>query len=121
MTTAVQDRLSLSVADAKAYLRVDHDTEDDLITDLIEAALASADAFLNNPFETTAGVDLPIPQPVRVWCLRRVGALYENRLEGAREDTVDGLGRVDYGRLLTDQAGSADFTLLRPYRLNPGL
>lgn len=121
MTTAVQTRLSLTLDEVKEYLRVDTDAEDALIEDLLDAAKASADVFLNNPFLDSAGANAPIPGGVRVWVMKRAAAMFENRLEGAREDNVDGLGRVDYGRLLTDQAGSADFTLLRPYRLNPGL
>lgn len=119
MASAVQDRLNLTPAEALHYLRVD-DTEDEaLVTDLLEGAKASADAFLNNPFTDADGNDLPIPAAVKSWVLRRVAMLYEQRIEGARGDEVHSLGRVDYG--MRDEMGSADMALIRSFRRNPGL
>ena len=43
-------RLSLDLPSTKAYLRVDFDTDDDLISTLINAAKQAADDFLQNPF-----------------------------------------------------------------------
>lgn len=121
MVTAVQDRLVVTLEEAKNYLRVDHDEDDSLIETLVSAAKASADAFLNNPFPTSGPYESGIPAPVKVWVLRRVAATYENRLEGARSDDVHGLGRIDYGALRGDMGGSADFSIIRSFRLNPGL
>jgi len=44
----------LTLADAKAHLRVDHDTEDDLITALIGSAISTAEKFTGRLFGSTA-------------------------------------------------------------------
>lgn len=121
MATAVQTRLTVTLAEAKAYLRVDGDEEDELITELIGAAKAGADAFLNNPFVDSAGAPLVIPNDVKLWVLRRVAFLYEQRIENLRADVMAGVGTADYGRAISDQGGSLDYAMIRPYRLNPGL
>lgn len=120
MATAVTDRLSVTLAETKAHLRVEFGEDDALITDLIAAAKASADAFLNNPFQV-AGVDRAIPADVKTWVLRRVAFMYEQRVENVRADIVTGVGTIDYGRAISDRGGSLDYALIRPYRLNPGL
>lgn len=117
---AVRDRLTITTEDAKHYLRVDGDEDDQLIDELVASAKASADAFLNNPFTDSTGAELPIPDDVRAWVLRRVGLLYENRVESLVIDQVDGVGMSDYGGR-RQQASSVDYALIRPYRLNPGL
>lgn len=119
--TAVQTRLSVTTEEAKAYLRVDGDDEDALIEELVKAAKASADAFLNNPFQDASGADEAIPDDVKAWVLRRVAFLYEQRVENVRADVLTGVGTVDYGRAISDRGGSVDYALIRPYRLNPGL
>ena len=119
--TAVQDRLNVTLEDAKTYLRVDADDEDTLIESLIGEAKASADAFLNNPFTDSAGANEDIPADVKAWVLRRVAFMYEQRVENVRADSVTGVGTIDYGRAISDQGGSLDYAMIRPYRLNPGL
>lgn len=114
--TAVQDRLQLNMAEVKAYLRVEHDEEDALLEELVKAVKTSADSYLNNPFTGASGAEEPIPDDVKVWVLRRVAYLYEQRLENVSGDTLAGVGEVDYGKV-----SSFDYTLFRPYRLNPGL
>lgn len=121
MATAVTDRLSVTLAETKAHLRVEFGEDDALITDLIAAAKASADAFLNNPFTDSAGADEGIPSDVKAWVLRRVAFMYEQRVENVRADIVTGVGTIDYGRAISDRGGSLDYALIRPYRLNPGL
>lgn len=122
MNTAVTDRLVVTREEAKLHLRVDHDDEDELIAHLIESAKQSADRFLNNPFEDQLGVPQEIPADVKTWVLRRVAFLYEQRVENVVADTVPGAGTVDYGRSVgSQQAGALDYSLIRPYRLNPGL
>lgn len=122
MATAVQERLTITVAEAKTYLRVDGSEEDVLIEELITSAKASADAFLNNPFTSRDGTLLAIPAPVKTWCLRRVAFLYEHRVETLRADTVPGSGTTDYGSRVSDTNNATlDYSLLRPHRLNPGL
>lgn len=117
----VQDRLTLSLEDVKNYLRIDGSEEDALLEELTASAKAAADAFLNNPFTNPDGTERDIPEPVRSWCLRRVSLLYEQRVEGMRADNVSGLGSADYGRALSDTHGPLDYSLIRPYRRNPGL
>lgn len=121
MSTAVADRLVVTVEDAKAFLRVDHNDEDELIEALVDAAKATADAFLNNPFTDADGNDRPIPSPVRTWVMRRVATQYENRLEGVRSESLASLGTVDYGSRLSEGASGTDMSLLQAFRLNPGL
>lgn len=118
--TAVRDRLTVTVEDAKHFLRVDGSEDDQLIMELVDSAKASADAFLNNPFTDSTGADLPIPDDVRLWVLRRVAFAYENRVESLVIDNVAGVGSAEYGGRL-QQATTLDYSLIRPYRLNPGL
>lgn len=119
--TAVQDRLSVTTEEAKFYLRVDASDEDTLISELVNSAKAAADAFLNNTFTTSTGVEEDIPDDIKTWVLRRVAYLYEQRVENVRADQVAGVGLVDYGRAMSDRGGTVDYALIRPYRLNPGL
>lgn len=121
MTAAVQERLTLTVDEAKLYLRVDHDDEDALLEELITSAKAAADQFLNNPFTAPDGSPGPIPEVIKTWVMRRVSMLYEHRQEGLRGDMVQGLGSSDYGRALSDTGGSVDYSLIQMFRLNPGL
>lgn len=121
MSTAVQERLTITVQEAKLFLRVDHDDEDALLEELITSAKAAADQFLNNPFLAADGSPGPIPAVIKTWCLRRVSMLYEHRQEGLRGDVVQGLGSSDYGRALSDTGGSVDHSLIQMFRLNPGL
>lgn len=68
----------LTLDEAKAFLRVDDDHEDALITHLIltasETALAHADGLTEGD---------PIPESVRTSALLHVARLYDNREEGA--------------------------------------
>jgi hypothetical protein len=125
---AVADRLSLvagttpgsieELEAVKAFLRVEHDADDTLITSLIQAGKNQADAYLNNPFQAIAGdgtlVNLAIPASVAGWCLTFVTRTYERRALGLNMHAVTGAGNVMW-------APDGDYTLLHPYRLNPGL
>lgn len=121
MAGAVTDRLTVTLTEAKAYLRVDHDEDDALITGLIEAAKSSADAFLNNPFQASDGTAKPIPPEIKTWVLRRVSYLYENRVENLVTDQLAGVGAVDYAGRRAGEAATLDYSLIRQHRLNPGL
>lgn len=117
---AVTDRLTVTLTEAKRYLRVDHDEDDTLITDLIAAAKSSADAFLNNPFEARDGTPEAIPPEIKTWVLRRISYGYENRVENLVIDQVASVGMADYGGR-RQQASSIDMSLIRQHRLSPGL
>lgn len=67
----------LTLTETKMHLRVDHDAEDDHITQLIEAAAASVADYLNMDREDMELA--PLPAPVRAAILLRVGDLYENQ------------------------------------------
>jgi hypothetical protein len=121
MSNAVQTRLVVTIDEARTYLRVDHTDEDELIEQLVDAAKSSADAYLNNQFEDSEGNPKPIPMAIKAWVLKRAANLFENRLEGAKVDEMAGLGSVDYGRRAEDLNTTADYSLIKPFRLNPGL
>lgn len=177
---AVSERLTITLAEAKNYLRVESDvtTDDTLIQGLIDSAKLSADAYLNNPFEyvyrerigradgattefsvietpvfvesdtvyvagiqqtrdvdysidyqdgtitfTTAPAaglveasyeaELPIPMPIKTWCLQRVARAYQRRTEGLEAEALTGLGSTTWG--------GDDYSLLGPYRQLVGL
>uniref|UniRef100_A0A7C2W724 Phage gp6-like head-tail connector protein n=2 Tax=Thermorudis TaxID=1649508 RepID=A0A7C2W724_9BACT len=109
---AVKDRLTVTLEEAKAWLRIDDDADDTLIVSLIEAAKEAADAYLDNPFTDASGSPVPIPAAVKTWVLQRVARLYQRRIEGVTAEQVSGVGSVTYGE--------DDFSLLWPYRRIPG-
>jgi hypothetical protein len=79
----------ITLEQAKAHLRVDHDHEDALIYEYIDAATAHAEDFCKRPFSGTdeAGAPVTMPAPVRCAVLLIVGDLYANR-EGSLMGSV---------------------------------
>lgn len=75
--TAVQDRLDLTLAELKTRLAITTDDLDGVIADVLDAAKVAADQYMNNPFQDSAGDDVPIPSSVRLgvvqWCRKRLG------------------------------------------------
>ena len=63
----------VSVAEAKAHLRLESDEEDAFIESLIEQAQAVAEDYCRVTFES------PAPEPVRLAVLLMVAHYYENR------------------------------------------
>ena len=63
----------VTVAEAKAHLRLESDEEDAFIESLIEQAQAVAEDYCRVTFET------PAPEPVRLAVLLMVAHYYENR------------------------------------------
>ena len=63
----------LTLYEAKAHLRIDHNDEDELLQAYMDAAEQSVADYL--------GIELPaaMPAPVRAAILLRVADLYENR------------------------------------------
>ena len=87
----------VSLEEAKAHLRVQHDEEDGLITSLIEQAQRAAEDFCRTSFETDP------PGPVKLAVLLMAGYYYENR---AAEESA-GFGTMR----------RAFISLLYPYRV----
>jgi uncharacterized phage protein (predicted DNA packaging) len=113
MSTAVYDRLIITLAEMKNYLRVSHDEDDDLIMDLVDAAKEDADNYLNNPFEDSDGEELPIPLAVKRWVMARVARQYERRVEGLSSEGISGLNSISWGK--------EEYAGVQQYRINPGL
>ena len=63
----------VTVEEAKAHLRIQHDDEDDYITSLIEQSQATAEDYCRVTFDEKA------PQAVRLAVLLMVSHYYENR------------------------------------------
>ena len=63
----------LSVSEVKTHLRIEQDSEDDLLASLIAQAQAAAEDFCRVSFEDCAA------EPVRLACLLFVSHYYENR------------------------------------------
>lgn len=113
-TTAVQDRLALSVAEVKSYLKIEEDGEDADVAILLQSAKEKADDFLNNPFLNADGTEKDIPDTVKLWCMKYCARHHRNRPEGLEEESLDELGRLKW-------SGREDYSLLRTLRLSPGI
>ena len=69
----------VTVAEAKAHLRLESDEEDAFIESLIEQAQAVAEDYCRVTFES------PAPEPVRLAVLLMVAHYYENRDTSERQ------------------------------------
>lgn len=86
----------VTLEEAKAHLRVDHDAEDELIEAYIDAAAAAVRDYTGAEFAD------PAPGPVRAAVLLMVGELYAHRERST--DRVIHLNQTYYA-------------LLNPYRV----
>lgn len=68
----------VTLAEAKGFIRVDHDDDDTLIESLIRTATETAMAHADGLAEAD-----PIPESVRTSALLHVARLYDGRDEGA--------------------------------------
>lgn len=95
----------VSLEEAKAHLRIQHDEENQLIEGLIQQAQAAAQDFCRVSFEPyldDEGNEADAPGPVKLAVLLMVGYFYEHR------EAEDGAGFRTMRR--------AFMTLLYPYR-----
>ena len=117
---SLAERLAITVEETKSYLKVEHDEDDTLISDLIDVAIEQADTLMNNEFtevdeDTGEETETTIPTSVKLACLKMVAAWYEHR----GDQTVNvrlGDRSVTLGEVPWDAR-----RLLRPYCRLPGL
>ena len=71
----------VTLDEAKAHLRIDHDAEDELIGIYLAAATQSAADFIHRPIPWTdeAGEPVEVPAPVKAAILLILGDLYTHR------------------------------------------
>ena len=89
--------MTVSVAELKTHLRIQHDEEDGLLESLLKQAQAAANDFCRTDFDADA------PEPVRLAILLMAAHFYEDR---------DSSDKAAYATML-----SAFHALLYPYRV----
>ena len=89
--------MTVSVAELKTHLRIQHDEEDGLLESLLKQAQAAANDFCRTDFDEDA------PEPVRLAILLMAAHFYEHR---------DSSDKAAYATML-----SAFHALLYPYRV----
>ena len=89
--------MTVSVAELKTHLRIQHDDEDGLLESLLKQAQAAANDFCRADFDADA------PEPVRLAILLMAAHFYEYR---------DSSDKTAYATML-----SAFHALLYPYRV----
>lgn len=89
--------MTVSVAELKVHLRIQHDEEDGLLESLLKQAQAAANDFCRADFDADA------PEPVRLAILLMAAHFYEYR---------DSSDKTAYATML-----SAFHALLYPYRV----
>ena len=89
--------MTVSVAELKTHLRIQHDEEDGLLESLLKQAQAAANDFCRTDFDEDA------PEPVRLAILLMAAHFYEDR---------DSSDKAAYATML-----SAFHALLYPYRV----
>lgn len=91
---------AVTLEEAKAHLRVDHDTDDELIKALCLSCTQMAEHILQRALITREGVEGygtstdDVPKAIKQWILLHVGFFYENR-EAATSGANATLPRLD--------------------------
>lgn len=79
----------ITIAAIKAWLKIEHDLDDDILNDLREFASYEAFNFTQNNFEELDEkgelVVLPIPFNVKLACLSLIAYMYEHRGDDPNE------------------------------------
>jgi hypothetical protein len=72
MTTAIQDRLDISVSDAESWMNIPVQSGGQLtkLELIISGSKQISDEYCNNPFEDADGVELDIPDAVKIGVLQ---------------------------------------------------
>jgi hypothetical protein len=75
---------SITLDQIKAWLKIEHDLDNDILLNLKEVAINEAFNFMQNDFEievedTGELVNAPIPFNIKTACLMFIAYLYENR------------------------------------------
>lgn len=111
--TAIQDRLSLTLAEVKEFMRIDADNTDYDVTlaRLITASLRMADDYCQNDFldEDDGVTELDIPDSVYSWCISWIGRHAERGPNGVDLVQIRELGSIKWG--------DTDYRDLHPYRM----
>jgi uncharacterized phage protein (predicted DNA packaging) len=109
----------LTVAEIKAYLRIDQDLDDTFLADLIKVAQEQADNFLQNEFqeqnESGEWVDIPVPFSIKLACLKMIASWYETKSDDTSGVNAGGV-TLQLGEIPWDAK-----RLMRPYRKLVGL
>lgn len=73
----------ITMAEIKAWLKIEHDIDDDILENLREFASYEAFNFMQNNFEETNEngelVNVPIPFNIKLACLLLIAHMYEHR------------------------------------------
>lgn len=98
-STAIQDRLTITLEEVKEFLRVDEDMTglDLTLNTLITASKEAADAYCCNDFLDSNDVELDIPAKVKFWCLSWIARHTERGPNGVTLIQVRELGSVEWG------------------------
>lgn len=96
LITTVQDRLTITLVEVKAHLKIDGTDQDVQLSNLITAAKAEADAYMQCTFLADDGVtELTLPGQIKQWCLKAIAYYYDNPTGGSVVQVQD-LGRSEW-------------------------
>lgn len=122
---AVQDRSGITLEIVKSRLGVSGSASDDLLQEILDAALEAADDFLNNPFSAADGAELAIPAIVKrgVHALIKVWWELENGtgLENAASSVKEGDVQINFLSAADRGVGPIQTQYWAAHRLEPGL